>query len=57
MKVQIYLDDRARAWRESEPNRASAQMIYQEIKASDPDAIIIGSLGDEGVLTPAKAKD
>jgi hypothetical protein len=56
MTVQIYLDDRTRAWRENEPNRASVQMIYEEIKATDPNAIIIGNLGGEGVLTPAKAK-
>ena len=56
MRVQIYLDDRARAYRKDKPDREWVRHIHQEIIASDPDAIIISNKADEHGITPNKAK-
>jgi hypothetical protein len=56
MRVQIYLDDRARAYRKDKPGREWVRHIHEEIRASDPDAIIISNKADEYGITPNKAK-
>jgi hypothetical protein len=56
MRVQIYLDDRARAYRKDKPDRQWVRHIHEEIIASDPDAIIISNKADEYGITPNKAK-
>jgi hypothetical protein len=56
MRVQIYLDDRARAYRKDKPGREWVRHIHQEMLASDPDAIIISNKADEYGITPNKAK-
>ena len=56
MRVQIYLDDRARAYRKDQPDRRWVRHIHEEIIASDPDAIIISNKADEYGITPNKAK-
>ena len=56
MRVQIYLDDRARAYRKDKPDREWVRHIHEEIMASDPDAIIISNKVDEYGITPNKAK-
>jgi hypothetical protein len=56
MRVQIYLDDRARAYRKDKPEREWVRHIHQEIIASDSDAIIISNKADEHGITPNKAK-
>jgi hypothetical protein len=56
MSVQIYLDERARAYRKDKPDREWVRHIHQEIIASDPDAIIISNKADEHGITPNKAK-
>ena len=56
MRVQIYLDDRARACRKDQPDRQWVRHIHGEIIASDSDAIIISNKADEYGITPNKAK-
>jgi len=56
MRVQIYLDDRARACRKDKPDRQWVRHIHQEIIASDPNACIISNKADEYGITPNKAK-
>jgi hypothetical protein len=57
LRVQIYLDDRARVPRKNDPKRTSVTTIYEEIKAADPNAIVISNcLPDTDAITPAKAK-
>ena len=56
MRVQIYLDDRARAFRKDQPDRQWVRHIHQQILARDPDAIIISNKADEYGITPNKAK-
>ena len=56
MRVQIYLDERARAYRKDKPDREWVRHIHEEIIASDPDAIIISNKADEYGITPNKAK-
>src|SRR6516165_7087816 len=56
MRVQIYLDDRARAYRKDQPDRRWVRHIHEEIIASDPDATIISNKADEYGITPNKAK-
>jgi hypothetical protein len=56
MRVQIYLDDRARAFRKDKPDREWVRHIHQEILVSNPDAIIISNKADEYGITPNKAK-
>jgi hypothetical protein len=56
MRVQIYLDDRARACRRDKPDREWVRHIHKEIMASDPDAIIISNKADEYGITPNKTK-
>jgi hypothetical protein len=56
MRVQIYLDDRARAFRKDQPDRQWVRHIHQEILARDPEAIIISNKADEYGTTPNKAK-
>jgi hypothetical protein len=56
MRVQIYLDDRARAYRKDKPDREWVRHIHEEIMASDPAAIIISNKADEYGITPNKAK-
>jgi hypothetical protein len=56
MGVQIYLDDRARAYRKDKPGREWVRHIHKEIMASDPNAIIISNKADEYGITPNKAK-
>jgi len=56
MRVQIYLDDRARAYRKDQTDRRWVRHIHQEILARDPDAIIISNKADEYGITPNKAK-
>lgn len=56
MSVQIYLDERARAYLKDKPDREWVRHIHQEIIASDPDAIIISNKADEHGITPNKAK-
>ena len=56
MRVQIYLDDRARAYRKDKPGREWVRHIHEEIRASDPTAIIISNKADEYGITPNKAK-
>jgi hypothetical protein len=56
MRVQIHLDDRARAYRKDKPDRQWVGHIYEEIMAYDPAAIIISNKADEYGITPNKAK-
>jgi hypothetical protein len=56
MRVQIYLDDRARAFRKDKPDRKWVRHIHEEILARDPDAIIISNKADEYGITLNKAK-
>ena len=56
MRVQIYLDDRARAVRRDQPDRQWVRHTHEEIIASDSDAIIISNKADEYGITPNKAK-
>jgi len=56
IRVQIYLDDRARAYRKDQPDRRWVRHIHQEILARDPDAIIISNKADDYGITPNKAK-
>jgi hypothetical protein len=56
MRVQIYLDDRARAYRKDKPEREWVRHIHEEIIVSDPGAIIISNKADEHGITPNKAK-
>ena len=56
MRAQIYLDERARAYRKDKPDRERVRHIHQEIIASDSDAIIISNKADEHGITPNKAK-
>jgi hypothetical protein len=56
MRVQIYLDDRARAYRKDKPERQWVRHIHADIVASDRDAIIISNKADECGITPNKAK-
>jgi hypothetical protein len=56
IRVQIYLDDRARACRKDRPDRQWVGHVHEEIIASDPDAIIISNKADEYGITPNKAK-
>jgi hypothetical protein len=56
MRVQIYLDERARAYRKDKPDREWVRHIHEEIRASDPNAIIISNKADEYGITPNKAK-
>ena len=56
MRVQIYLDDRARAYRKDQTDRRWVRHIHQEILARDPDAIIISNKADDYGITPNKAK-
>jgi hypothetical protein len=56
MRVQIYLDDRARAYRKDNPDREWVRHIHEGIMASDPAAIIISNKADEYGITPNKAK-
>jgi len=56
MRVQIYLDDRARAYRKDQTDRRWVRHIHQEILARDPDAIIISNKPDDYGITPNKAK-
>jgi hypothetical protein len=57
LRVQIYLDNRARVPRKNDPGRASVEAIYNEIKASDPNAIIVSNcLPGRDAITPARAK-
>jgi hypothetical protein len=56
MRVQIYPDERARAYRKDKPDREWVRHIHQEIIASDPAAIIISNKADEYGITPNKAK-
>jgi hypothetical protein len=56
MRVQISLDDRARAYRKDKPDRQWVRHIHEEIVASDPNAIIISNKADEYGITPNKAK-
>jgi hypothetical protein len=57
LRVQIYLDDRARVPRKNDPGRSSVEAIYNEIKASDPTAIVVSNcLPDSDAITPARAK-
>ena len=56
MRVQIYLDDRARANRKNKPDREWIRHVHKEIMASDPNAIIISNKADEYGITPNKAK-
>src|SRR5882724_4999124 len=46
MTVQIYLDDRARAYRKDKPDREWVRHIHEEIIAYDPAAIIISNKAD-----------
>ena len=56
IRVQIYLDDRARAYRKDKPDREWVRHVHKEIMASDPNAIIISNKADEYGITPNKAK-
>jgi hypothetical protein len=56
IRVQIYLDDRARAEQKDKQDRPFVRHIYEEIKASQPDAIIIGNKSEHYGITPNKAK-
>jgi hypothetical protein len=56
MQVQIYLDERARAYRKDKPDRQWVRHIHQEIIASDSDATVISNKADEYGITPNKAK-
>jgi len=56
MRVQIYLDDRARALRKDQPDRQWVHHIHEEIIARDPNAIIISNKADEYGISPNKAK-
>ena len=56
MRVQVYLDDRARAYRKDKADREWVRHIHEEIIASDPNAIIISNKADECGITPNKAK-
>jgi hypothetical protein len=57
LRVQIYLDDRARVPRKNDPGRSSVEAIYNDIKASDPNAIIISNcLPEKDAMTPARTK-
>jgi hypothetical protein len=56
MRVQIYLDDRARAYRKDKPDREWVRHIHEEIVASDTNAIIISNKANEYGITPNKAK-
>jgi hypothetical protein len=56
MRVQIYLDDRARAYRKDKPDREWVRHIHEAIMASDPDATIISNKADEYGITPNKSK-
>jgi hypothetical protein len=57
LKVQIYLDDRSRVPQKSHFEKSSVITIYNEVKTSDPNAIVISNcLPDGDAITPAKAK-
>ncbi len=56
MLVQIYLDDRARAFRKDQPERQWVRHIHADIVATDANAIIISNKADEYGITPNKAK-
>jgi hypothetical protein len=56
IRVQMYLDDRARAYRNDKPDRSWVRHIHEEILACDPNAIIISNKAGGNGITPNKAK-